>query len=417
MTKGFVSGGFAGMNDVVDETDLSTPQLLLNANINTMGSAIKRPGSTLVIGLPGAHSLFFHEPSQTILCFAGGDIYRLTGSPLTHEFVFSTGQPDSPAHYLYVSGLIYISNAGWTGVYDTITKNILPWGATVPDPPILLPGDGNLPNGVYGVCFTVPGVEGRMSGNSRISYINIDHEDNDDNCGGIVIPNLPSDATAWITDADTMASVFYRAGHVDHITSCPENPEPLTSLWGSPPPPLTCLCWAFGRIWGFKGNRMHYSEAFQPELFILSDNYFDLEDDDLGGMIAATEGGLYVGTKNKLYFFEGRNPDEMVQREIGPGVVPGSLCYISEFGDMGRNVPVWIGKQGVYAGNAAGQVINILKEKIKITADQAQGAALFRVRDGKTQLLFSFRQGGGANGEVSMGDDASCEVIRKGTVI
>ena len=421
MGKGFISNGITGMNNVQDDGGLSSPNIVLNANIGVNGSATKRPGQTLLVNLPGAHSIYFHEPSATTLCMAGGILYTLAGPALTPSVLLDTAQPDAPLHYVPVSGRLYMSNQHWCGAFNLKTKTMEPWGTPVPDAPILLPGAGNLPNGKYAVVITVPGPEGRISGNSRVSYIDISHEDGSDVDGGIVLPNIPDNATAWVSDPDSVLPVFYRAGEVDHITELPDNPEPLHTIWGSPPLPMTCIAWAFGRLWGFRGNKLFYSEPYQPELFKLAESCFDF--DSPGGMIADTAGGLFVGTKDATYFFAGKTPEEMVQVEVAPGVVPGTLCYASEMGDLGRRVPVWIGRKtgttegGVFAGAMDGQVVNLLKEKVSITPDQAQGASIFRVRDGKTQHLYSFKHGGGGSTDVALGDDASCEVVRKGTVI
>ena len=421
MAKGFVSKGITGMNNVQDESDLSTPKVVLNANVGIDGSAKKRPGQTLVVNLPGAHSLYFHEPSTTTLCMACGVLYELTGPTLTPSVLLDTKQPDAPLHFVPVSGRLYISNQHWCGVFNIKTREMEPWGTPVPDAPVLLPGTGNLPNGRYSVVITMPGPEGRISGNSRISFIEIQHDDDSDEDGGIVLPTIPDNATVWISDPNSVSPVFYRAGETDHVTELPDNPEPLYTLWGSPPLPMTCITWAFGMLWGFRGNKLYHSEPYQPELFKLSECTFDF--DSPGGMIAETPGGLFIGTKDATYFFAGRTPEEMIQKEVAPGVVPGTLCYASEFGSLGRKVPIWIGRKsgtmegGVFAGTADGQVINLLKERISITPDQAHGASIFRVKDGKTQMLFSFKYGGGSLTDMAIGDDASCEVIRKGTVI
>ena len=277
----------------------------------------------------------------------------------------------------------------------------------MPAAPILLPDEGSLPAGKYHVCLTVTGSTGRPSGNSQISTIALDEP------GGISISNLPDNAQVWMTDPD--GSQFFFAGTYGRITEILDSPEPLPTLWGSPPVPMSCLCWAFGRVWGFNGSKMYYSEPYQPELFRLADAFFDMESP--GGMIAKTDGGLYVGTKDRTVFLAGRQPEEMAEmQQVGPGVVPGSLCYANELGQLGRKVPVWIGKGGVYAGTSAGQVVNLLKEKIIMDPDQSQGASIYRVRDGQTQMLFSYKQGGNA-ANMAMGDDASCEVVRKGNVI
>ena len=404
MSQSFQADGFKGMNNVLKKGPLSMPSVLLNAHVEADGALKKRPGSTLVANLPGAHSLWT-DGNGVVLCMAQGSLYRLVDK--VPELLTETGQPNSPAHYLVVSGRVYISNANWTGVYNINTKTVEAWGEPLPAAPILLLDEGSLPPGKYHVCLTVTGLTGRPSGNSTISSITLDGP------GGISIVNLPDNAQVWITDPD--GSQLFFSGTYDRITEILDSPEPIPTLWGSPPSPMAGITWAFGRVWGFDGTKLRYSEPYQPELFRLADGFFEMESP--GGMIAKTDGGLYIGTQDKTVFMAGRQPEEMTEMlQVGPGVVPGSLCYANELGELGKNVPVWIGKKGVYAGSSGGQVVNLVKEKIIMSPEQSQGASVYRVRDGQSQMLFSYKQGGAVQ-DMAMGDDASCEVIRKGAVI
>lgn len=406
MEKSFQTNGFKGMNNVLKKSPLSIPSMLLNAHVGADGALEKRQGSSLIAELPGAHALWT-DGNGLVLCMAQGNLYQLVDK--VPKLIVETGQPDSPVHYLVVSGRVYISNALWTGAYNIKTKELEAWGTPVPTAPILLPDDGSLPAGRYHVCVTVMGITGRPSGNSRMSSITLDEP------GGIAISNLPENAQVWMTDPD--GSQFFFAGTFNRITQLPASIEPIPTMWGSPPLPMSCLCWAFGRAWGFRDTRLYYSEPYQPELFCLSNAFFDF--DSPGGMIAKTDNGLFIGTKDRTVFLAGRHPEEMSEmRQVAPGVVPGSLCYASDLGDLGRKVPIWIGKDGVYAGTSSGQALNLIKERIAITAEQSQGASIYRVRDGQTQMLFSYGQGGGAlTKNMSLGDDATCEVVRKGSVI
>jgi hypothetical protein len=230
-----------------------------------------------------------------------------------------------------------------------------------------------------------------------------------DDDGGFSIANLPAGASVWMTDPN--GSQLYFAGTGSVITELP-SPEPLPTMWGSPPLPMSNLCYAHGLVFGARGTRIYYSEPYQPELFRLSDAFFEVG--DLVGLIAKTSNGIYVGCRKHTYFFSGKNPIEMVQRTVGDGVVPGSLCYASSLSKLGRNVPVWIGKGGVFAGTVDGQVINLVEERVKVDPEQDRGASIYRVKDGQTRMLFSYKQKGQ---QIGMGDNATCEVIRRGSVI
>jgi len=393
------------MNDVNTKTKgLNEPSIILNAHVDADGSLVKREGYQRVVDLPGAHSMWTDEKGIT-LCMAKGNLYRVVdGSQVV--LIAESRQPDAPASYLEISGLIYASNAHFTIVYDPSTGVCESWGIPVPEAPILIIGEGSLPAGTYQVCFTVMGDRGRSSGNGSISQLKLEAS------GGIEILNLPTGGTVWMTDPD--GSQLYYSGSGNVVTELPDSPEPIPTMWGVPPLPMSTLCYAHGRVWGGRGEKLFYSEPYQPELFRLADDFFDLK--DTIGMIAKTEGGLYVGCKGQVYFFAGTNPVSMRQISVSPGVVPGTLCYANSLGQLGQNVPVWIGKGGVYAGSVDGQVVNLTKEKIQVNPQQDPGAAIYRVKDGQTRMMFSYQQAGGGQ-NMAIGDDAACEVIRKGTVI
>lgn len=393
---------FKGMNNVKEKKEgLSEPDVILNAHVMNDGSLEKREGGEKKADLPGAHSLWTDQKG-TILCMAKGCLYKLVdGTPVLLK---DTGQPDAATSYLSLSGLVYISNAGFTGVYDTSTGEVGQWGMNLPEAPVIIPVSGGLPEGEYNLCFTVTGKNGRPSGNGRISKITLEEN------SGIKIANIPENGTVWMTAPN--GSQMYYAGTTPVITELNETAEPIPTMWGSPPPPLSNLCYAHGRVWGSNGTKVFYSEPFQPELFRLSDSYFEM--DDYIGIIAKTSSGLYVGCRKKTYFFHGKNPEEMVQYEAGNGVVFGSLCYASTLSNLGKNVPVWLGVDGVFAGSTEGKVVNLVKEQVKIDPEQDKGASIYRVKDGQTRMLFSYKQKGQ---NIGIGDNATCEVVRNGTVL
>jgi len=397
---------FQGMNNITvkSKDSLEFPSMILNANVDLDGSLQKRSGLEKVLDLPGAHSLWTNN-AGVVLCMAQGVLYRIIDTSFTVQLV-DTGQPDSPSSYLEISGNIYISNENWTGMYDPLQDTMKVWGEPVPDAPIVVPVAGSLPSGNYMVGLTVLSEYGRTSGNSRLTSIALDDP------GGISILNLPANASIWITDPNGSSLLF--AGDSSPITDVPESSEPIPTMWGSPPVPMKHLCWAFGRVWGVVGSRVYYSEPYQPELFLLSTSFFDLSESVL--MIAESVAGLFIGCASETFLFTGTDPNQMTQVAVGPGVVPGSLSYASELGDLGRNVPVWIGKDGVYAGLGDGRAINMIKDRVQINPQQVTGASICRVKDGRKQMLFSAKQRADGQ-EIGFGDNACCEVIREGSVI
>jgi hypothetical protein len=398
---------FSGMNNIVVKAKrtMAEPSIILNAIVEPDGSLIKRPGFEKIIDLPDAHSLWTNDKG-IVLCAAKGKVYRVIDGTTIVELK-DTAKADTPMSYLEVSGKIYLSNKGWTGMYDPELNTIGDWGVSIPVTPVLIQAEGGLPAGVYGVCLTALSTYGRPSGNSGISEISLAAP------GGITISNLSENASVWMTDPNGSQLFYVGAGPI--ITELPEHPEPIPTMWGTPPNPMSQLCWAFGRAWGAIKKRVYYSEPYQPELFRLSTGFFDFDETVL--MIAKTDQGLFVGCERNTYYLSQTNPADMVQSTVGVGVVPGTLCYASDLGELGKNVPVWVGKDGVYAGLADGHVLNVAKDKLRIDPQQVQGASFYRVQDGRKQMLFSMKHNQPKGQVVGFGDLAACDVVRNGVVI
>jgi len=398
---------FNGMNNIVVKAKrtMGEPSIILNAIVEPDGSLVRRPGLEKVIDLPGAHSLWTNNKGL-VMCAAESKVYRVVDG-ITAVELEDTEQADDPMSYLEVDGKIYLSNQNWTGMYDPGLKTIGKWGVPIPTTPVLIQAEGSLPAGYYNVCLTAISEYGRPSGNSDLAGITLSEP------GGIIISNLPEGASVWITDPN--GSQLFYAGNSSTITELPEQPEPIPTMWGLPPDPMSHLCWAFGRVWGARYKKVGYSEPYQPELFRPSTGFFEFEENVL--MIAKTDYGLFVGCEINTYFLSGTNPAEMVQSIAGVGVVPGTLCYASDLGELGKNVPVWVGKDGVYAGLADGRIFNVVKEKLRIDPQQVQGASLCRVKDGRKQMLFSMKHNQPKGQVVGFGDLAACDVVRDGVVI
>jgi len=256
---------------------------------------------------------------------------------------------------------------------------------------MMLSQTGGLPAGTYAVCYTNH-VGEEMSGNGPIAMITLSA------VGGIQLLNRPAGAVVWMTDANE--SIFSRVGEVDSIVDLPYV-EPLPSFLCSPPPFLENLTYAYGRIWGSSGSTVYYSEPFRFGWFKLTSNRFDFEDDVV--LIAQVATGMFIGLKRKTFFLAGTEPTKMAQMEIGAGAVKGSLVYCNNMPYLAdimgtdqkviSNVPVWLSEDGFVAGNTAGRLFNLTKNKLRMgTPDQ--GASLYRDLNGVIQILTSFKQSG-----------------------
>ena len=414
-----------GMNNILkgetyqDDRPTVVPHVILNADVGTSGQVSKREGHKLRIPLPGARSLF--ACPLCMLAVAKDKLYYIMGGQ-PHELCTVEGPDTSRFYYAEFHGKIYISSKYWSGVFDPMHKTVAPWGVPVPSSPIVWPTpDGSLAPGRYKVCLASSVGHGLYGGASSWAVVDL----REGECGIAVGGRSPGDIV-FCTDPD--GDTFFRIGQQDAITHI-SSTDPLLTLGSGPPPHLEHIQSAFGRVWGSSGNRLVYTQPLRPDL-VGFDGYFEMT--GCGGnairMVAPISmapaaggpsvGGVYVGTADKVVFLTGTSPETMVQREVGQGIVEGSLVYCNGVPEMGDNVPMWVAQDGVVAGTPYGDLRNLTRERIQFKAGDV-GASMFTMRKGFPQFITNFKRErpGGSHAGVGWGDNTTCEVIRKGKVI
>jgi len=407
--------GFSGMNNVKRDENfysaegIAEPKITLNADVGITQSIVARPGTTKVISLTGAHSLW--AGLSCMLCVAGESLYRISQGEAV--LIAEIGDRGFAISYVEIDDRVYFSNQYCQGVFDPATNTVSAWGVLPPVGPMLLTGSGSLAPGTYNVTMTLASGD-EMSGTGPISSIELFAE------GGIQVINRPSGATVWCTDANEF--IFYRIGQTNSIPSV-QTVEPCPSLMCSPPPFLSNLCYAFGRVWGASGKTVYYSQPFEFGWFRLAANRFEFESDVT--VIAKVPTGLFIGMKNKTRFLMGTEPEQMQQMDAGAGSVPGTLAYCNNVPYLADilgtpekgyvDVPIWVTAEGIVAGNASGRFFNLTKNKLMFGTPE-RGASLYRDQKGVFQFLSSFKSGVAGSG-AGFSDEATCEVFRNGTLV
>jgi hypothetical protein len=407
--------GFSGMNNVKrDENFFSSegiaePKIILNADVDITQSIVARPGTTKILSLVKGSSLW--SGISCSLFVDNGTLYRFT--PPTKTAVGVIGDRGAPVDFVDVEGKVYFSNQYCQGIFDPLTNTIGEWGILPPVGPMLLTGSGSLQSGTYNVTLTSSSGD-EISGTGPISTIELTAE------GGIQVLNRPADATVWCTDVNEF--IFYRIGKVNKIVSVP-TVEPCPSLMCSPPPFLSNLCYAFGRVWGSLGSTVYYSQPFKFGWFRLSANRFEFESEVT--VIAKVPTGLFIGMRDKTRFLAGTEPEQMRQSDAGAGSIPGSLGYCNNVPELGDilgtpekgyvDVPIWRTTEGFVIGNAAGRFYNLTKNKL-IFGIPERGASLYRSQKGVFQFLSSAKQGVTGSG-AGFSDTATCEIFRNGKLV
>jgi len=382
---------FSGMNNITPgflaKKGVVSPRIVLNADVDASGKITKRAGQTLFFELANSHSLWACE--TCMLCAANNKLYS-GGTGVAVEVGDIDGPANEPLDYCLCEDKVYISNKYWRGVFDPLTNTVSDWGIVLPPGPMLISSDGNLPVGIYYVIFTAVS-DGQISGNGPMTKIELTSE------GGIQILNRPSGALVWMTDQNDY--VFSLVGAVDTVTGF-SGVEPLPSFMCGPPPNMTCLTYAFGRMWGAVGPEVYYSEPHQTAWFKLTSNRFKFNSDVT--VIAMVPTGLFIGMEDRTIFLMGTEPDQMIQQNAGSGSIAGSLAYCNNVPYLADvlgipekvfvDVPIWRTVDGFVAGNVNGRLFNLTKDKLKL-GSPSRGASMYRQVDGMFQFLSSAYQG------------------------
>jgi hypothetical protein len=405
--------GFSGINNVkkdeafLREKGIAEPRVILNADVDITGKLNIRGGKSLFVNIAGAHSLW---AGSCMLCAASGTLYRISQGVAVS--IGTIAGPQYPLSYEEVENKVYISNPYWQGVFNPSDNSLSSWGVPQPSGAMLLSGTGNLPAGTYHVTMTNVS-NGELSGNGPITEITLSAE------GGIQVLNRPSGALIWITVSDE--PIFYLVGAIDKIVDVP-TVEPLPSFMCTPPPPLENLCYAFGRMWGSNGQVLYHSEPYNLGWFRLTANKFSY--DSPITLIARVSSGLFVGTEEATYFLAGKEPSAMAQSDAGAGSIRGTLAYCNNLPDLSSvlgtpekgfvDVPVWLTKEGIVAGNDSGRVFNLTKNRVRMSIP-ARGASLYRNLDGVFHFLTTFKQGVIGSGTGTL-DEETASVFKNGKI-
>ena len=373
--------GFTGMNNVKQaDGEPNEPSLVFNSFVSPTKRVIKRQGQVKFVDLAKVHSLF---GGSVMLCVAKEKLYEIRKG-VTVELC-SVKTQGSRMSYVEMKDKIYISCAGWNGVYES--GEISDWGQEVPSKPLVAGIAGDLPPGTYSIVYTKVNSKGQISGNSDAAQVVFENQ-----AMGISLVNKPSDCLVWITDVN--GGQFFLAGNVSQVTS-PYNTVPLPSFDVIPPPKLTYLCKFVGRVWGVLRKNVWYSEPLVPEWF-KKGNAFPFPEDIVG--LYPVEKGIYVCSKKTTWALEGTDPSKMTVTKVGSGTVPGAVTFAdpeklqedSPQWESKVQLPVWVSERGVVQGKQYFRIDGLAEEKLLIP-DAQEGAGITLKQDGVKQVLLTLK--------------------------
>lgn len=389
MAKELKAYGFNGMDNLskspgyfMDDKKRITPKVVLNADVFDEGVVRRRTGHALHISLPGAHSLW--SDGEVMLCIATGAggapaLFLIQGAT-AYEIAEITGPTKTRMDYVRVGSTIYLSNGYWKGTYD-LAYGIGEWGLPVPMAPNLNLTTGDLPVGIYKVCYTHYLAPSRLGGAGAVAEIEIAT-----GTQGIALVNQPSGTLAWITQPN--GSKLYLAPVSGGVISNPNFTVPLPTEDVIPPEAMICLVLAHGRIWGASGKTLHYSDEFLYEHFRRSNRIPFAEEIVL---LAPINNGMFVCSRKKTWLLKGTSPDKFAVEDAGDGAIPGTLSYALVEGsgyEISKKLsqtpsPLWMTEKGVVVGTHTGHLVHLTETRLRINP-MSRGAAISQVLNNET---------------------------------
>jgi hypothetical protein len=200
-----------------------------------------------------------------------------------------------------------------------------------------------------------------------------------------------------------------------------ETLPPIAGRLLKQPPNATCMTYFNGRLYLGQGATLWATELYLYNFVDATAGYKLFEAEIT--MIGAVLDGVYVGTREGLWFLTGPTFAEMKRtRVMDSGVIPGSMVDIPEELANPPQVPItattptevsimFMTTRGVCIASSGGRTLNITEGKY-IFPDSMSASALYRRQDGVNQYIAALQSGGSPTQTAAIGDYLDVTIIR-----
>ena len=137
--------------------------------------------------------------------------------------------------------------------------------------------------------------------------------------------------------------------------------------------------------------------------------------------VMPTAGGLWVSS-DRLYYLAGKNPESMSLEEKEPvQIVEGTDIKITGAYVFLENTPIgykWLctTDKGMYIAFNDGVVLNVTEQNVTFPK-ASEGASLFYQKEGINKYISLLKDPDSSKQNLSVGDQATAEVVRNGVII
>ena len=409
---------FKGLNNVSspENTAIDYLKKALNVNIDKTGNISKRKGYSKVAN--GSWGTIW--ASQNGLgCYGSLDNNLVQVYP-DYSTVLLREDVGTSLSFEEIDGRIYYTSPSSNGIIFNGSER--PWGIEKNHlSPSLSITSGNLPPGIYQVNFTYVYTDGRESGCSRASVIELTVN------SGITV-QIPTHSDLGIVYARVYCSnqngnTLYFSGLATlnstyTISSVSGLVDPLR-FFNIDKAPKGHICKYYrGRMYVAQDNILWFSEPFQYDQFRLDSNYFEFPDKILEVM--PVEDGIWIGS-DRLYYLSGEEPEKFkrtLKEEIK--IIPGTSTKVSGSYIHMDNTPIgykWLVSSdlGIWVLFNQGLCINLTSQNISLDSADS-GTSIFLQDSGMNQYLSILKTNENPNNSV-VGDLVETQIIRNGVII
>jgi hypothetical protein len=363
-----------------------------NVVLSTDGQVRRRYGEgTPLVALTGMHSLWRSPVQQRLLCAAGSDLYEIRDNVATSIFTgLEVGRQvsfcDAAGDIMFASGSVIgkITASGLIrrpGVADLMGTR-----------PRLQSTVGALPPGRYGVAFSLSNDLGEESGLSGIEWIDLPSG------GGILVDRFTAATNSitlnvYVTAANGGELALYQSLGWTAAVSIGDSrrSRPATRHGRAPLPGGDIVRFFHGRTYVATANWLYYSDPFDRGVYDIKSGWVQF--DRRITVLQPVDGGIFVGTRNGVYFLRGNDPVtfEQVQVSVRPPIphsgaeLPGSF-FNPQLVPEDRPVAAWLSDVGVMVGKSDGSVVALQSDRVRLSATAATLAAV--LNGGMKQVIF-----------------------------
>lgn len=245
------------------------------------------------------------------------------------------------------------------------------------------------------------------AGDAPISYLQLDDD----------VYFSSEDVSGIIRSNNTIAqwgAVSSEGTWLSPVVNPTETLNPTGGKLLGKPPMATSLAYLNGRIYLASKKVVWATELYMYNYVDKTRNFLPFEDTVTA--LASVTDGIYVGTRNDIWFLSGPLM-EMRRIPISGGIVPGSVVYTSpdalptEVAQGSRNAVLFITADGLCAGLDSGNVQSLTEGRF-IFPDAVRYSALFREQDGVKQYIGVADSAGAPTSSARVGDYVDAEIRR-----